>query len=155
MADINWHSRYEEMVGVLTSVESQSESKIFETITGREMDEKGLYHIGKRIFNLQRSILIREGRGGREYDRLAEFCFTTPLKGDFGNPECLVPGKDGETFSRKGMIVDRHEFEKMRDEFYEIREWDVTTGLQTGKQLEALDLSDVAGLMDKEGLLSV
>ncbi|MBT3311890.1 MAG: hypothetical protein HN737_00770 [Desulfobacterales bacterium] len=131
------------------------ESRIFETVTGREMDETGLYHIGKRLFNLQRSILVREGYGGRKYDGLPEFCFTTPLKGDFGNPECLVPGEDGETISRKGMIVERHEFEKMRDEFYEIRDWDVTTGLQTGTQLEALDLSDVADLMDKDGLLSV
>ena len=136
------------------------ESRIFEAITGREMDETGLYHIGKRLFNLQRSISILEGHGGREHDLLPEFWFTTPLKGDsrtklFPGTACMVPGKDGEAFSREGMVVDRHEFEKMRDEFYKIRDWDVTTGLQTDKQLKALDLSDVAGIMKEDGLLSV
>ena len=77
-----------------------------------------------------------------------------PLKGDYGNPECLVPGKDGKPFSRKGMVVDRDEFEKMKDEFYQIRGWDVATGLQTREQLKSLDLADVAETMEREGLLA-
>lgn len=35
-----------------------------------------------------------------------EFNYKSPSKGDFGNPECLVPGKDGQPFSRKGMAAD-------------------------------------------------
>jgi aldehyde:ferredoxin oxidoreductase len=65
-----------------------------------------------------------------------------------------VPGKDGKSFSRKGMVVDRGEFEKMKDEFYQIRRWDVSTGLQTRAQLEDLDLADVAETLASEGLLA-
>jgi aldehyde:ferredoxin oxidoreductase len=129
------------------------ESQICAAVTGREVDEAGLYKIGQRIFNLQRAILVREGHKGREYDSIDEFNFTTPLREDFGNPNCLVPGKNGEVFSRKGMVVDRGEFEKMKDEFYQIRAWDLSTGLQKRARLEELGLSDVAQILEREGLL--
>jgi len=130
------------------------ESRICSAVTGMDVDESVLYGLGERLFNLQRAILVREGQKGREHDTLSEFCFTAPLKGDYGNPECLVPGKDGEPFSRKGMVVDRGEFEKMKDEFYKLRGWDVTTGLQTKEKLADLNLTDVAETMDREGLLA-
>ena len=44
-------------------------------------------------------------------------------------------------------------FEKMKDEFYEIRGWDVRTGLQTRSKLEDLNLGDVADTLAKENLL--
>lgn len=119
------------------------ESQIYSAVTGREIDEEGLYKIGERIFNLQRAILIREGHRGREDDSLEEFNFTMPLKGDFLNAECLLPGKDGEPFSRKGLVVDRGEFEKMKDEYYGFRGWDVSTGLQKAEKLSELDLEDL------------
>jgi len=129
------------------------ESRMFSAVTGREVDEEGLYKIGERNLNMQRAILVREGRGGREWDTIDEFNFTTPLKSDFGNPECLVPGKNGEAFSRKGSVIDRGEFEKMKDEYYEIRGWDVATGLQTKSKLSELSLADVAQKMEEEGLV--
>ncbi|MEE8399532.1 MAG: aldehyde ferredoxin oxidoreductase C-terminal domain-containing protein, partial [Desulfobacterales bacterium] len=108
----------------------------------------------ERVYNLQRAIHLREGRKAREDDVLEEYNHTIPLKNDFGNPDCLVPGKDGEKYSRQGMVVERDEFEKMKDEYYEIRGWDVATGLQTKATLEALDLGDVALELEQKGLLA-
>ena len=130
------------------------ESQVCAAVTGRDIDEQGLYRIGERVFNLQRAILVREGHKGREHDRLEEFNFTVPLKTDFGNPNCVVPGKDGEVFSRKGAVIDRDEFEKMKDEFYQIRGWDAATGLQTRDKLEELSLKEVADRLEGEGLLA-
>ena len=76
------------------------------------------------------------------------------MRGDYGNPECLVPGKDGEIFSRKGMVLKRDGFERMKDEFYEIRGWDPRTGLQTRAKLEDLDLMDISEKAEAEGLLA-
>ncbi|MEE8470498.1 MAG: aldehyde ferredoxin oxidoreductase N-terminal domain-containing protein [Dehalococcoidia bacterium] len=129
------------------------ESQACAAATGKDLDESGLYQIGERVLNLQRAILAREGHRGREFDTIDEFNFTTPLKTDFVNPDCLVPGKNGEPFSRKGMVVDRAEFEKMKDEFYGIRGWDIATGLQTKAKLEELNLADVAQTLESEGLL--
>jgi aldehyde:ferredoxin oxidoreductase len=50
-------------------------------------------------------------------------------------------------------VVDRNEFEKMKDEYYQLRGWDVATGLQTKETLEKVGLSDVARDLDKSGLL--
>ena len=130
------------------------ESRICAAVTGMDIDEETLYSLGERVFNLQRAVLTREGRKGREYDTLEEFNFTSPLKAEFGNPDCLVPGKDGEVFSRKGMVVDRTEFEKMKDEYYKFRGWDVSTGLQTTAKMAELDLGDIADTLKREGLLS-
>jgi len=129
------------------------ESQICSAVTGREVDEVGLYKIGERICNLQRAILAREGHKGREYDLIDEYNFTTPLKGDFGNPDCIVPGKDGELFSRKDVVLDRNDFEKLKSDFYRIRGWDVPSGLQRGAKLEELGLKDVARTLESEGLL--
>ncbi len=130
------------------------ESKLLTAVTGREIDEKGLYKIGERAFNLQRAILAREGQRGRGHDTLEDFEHEVPLKGDVGNPDCLVPGEGGRPFSRKGMVVDRVQFEKMKDEYYAIRGWDVRTGLQTRSKMCELGLGDVAETLEREGLLA-
>jgi len=129
------------------------ESKLLSAVTGHEMDEEGLYRIGERVFNLQRAILVREGHRGRDFDSLPEHCFTTPLEYDQLNPECLVPGKGGEVISRKGTVVDRKEFERMKDEYYQLRQWDVATGLQTKAKLEELGLKEVAQDLEQRGLI--
>jgi len=130
------------------------ESQIYSAVTGKDMDETSLYMVGERVFNMQRANLVRDGHKGRDYDVIDEYNFTVPLKGDFGNTNCIVPGKNGEVFSRKGLVVDRDEFEKMKDEYYEIRGWDVSTGLQKEGRLEELDLNDVADDLKTKGLLA-
>jgi aldehyde:ferredoxin oxidoreductase len=129
------------------------ESQILSAVTGNEMDEEGLYRIGERVFNLQRAVLAREGLGGRESDKVPEFFYTTPLEFDPYNPECLVPGKDGEMISRKGEVLDREKFEGMKDEYYELRGWDIATGLQTKAKLEKLELEDLVEDLAKRGLV--
>jgi aldehyde:ferredoxin oxidoreductase len=130
------------------------ESKILSAVSGREVDEEGLYRIGERVFNLQRAIYIRDGHKGRASDTLPEQAFTVPLDYDMTNAPCLLPGKDGEVICRKGEVLDRDGFEGMKDEYYQIRQWDVATGLQTRAQLESLDLKDVAQDLEQRGLLA-
>jgi len=153
LCDFNWPIMYsdstEDNVGDPTL-----ENQLCSAVTGIDIDEEGLNRIGERVFNLQRAILIREGWDGRKDDTLDEFDYTSPLKGDIGNPESLLPGKDGELFSRKGLVIDHEKFEKMKDEYYDIRGWDVQTGLQKKKRLEELGLEDVARTLRDENLLS-
>jgi len=130
------------------------ESRILSAVTGKEVSEEGLYEIGERVFNLQRAILVREGHSGREFDNLPGHFFTLPLKYDQANPECLVTGRGGEVTSRKGAVVEREEFERMKDEYYQLRQWDVATGLQTRANLEGLALNDVAQDLEQRGLIA-
>ncbi len=119
-------------------------SQVFSAVTGREMDEQELDKIGERVFNLQRAILVREGHSGREDDSLPDFHYTVPLPKYPGlNPECEVPGKDGKIIPRMGAVIDREKFEKMKDEYYQLRGWDVKSGLQTKAKLIGLGLEDI------------
>jgi aldehyde:ferredoxin oxidoreductase len=131
------------------------ESDVYSAITGKEVDEAELYKMGERNFNLQRAVLLRQGRPGREGDRILQHFFTQPLKkGDlFYNVDCLAPGKDGEIISKVGAVIDRDKFEEMKSEYYGYRGWDVASGLPTKAKLAELGLDDVADDLEKRGLL--
>lgn len=129
------------------------ESKLLSAVTGNEVDEVELHRLGARVFNLQRAILVREGHHGRESDTLPEYEHSTPLKTGFGNPHFLFPGPNGEVITRKGEVIDRDKFERMKDEYYQLRGWDVATGLQTKASLAELDLQDIAEELAAKGLV--
>ncbi len=129
------------------------ESQVFSAVTGRETDEQGLYRFGERILNLQRAILMREGWGGRAGDKLLDFVHEQPLQTLRFNRDCQVPGKDGEIISKKGAVLERAAFELMKDELYQLRGWDVPSGFQTRAKLVELGLGDVAGELERQGLL--
>lgn len=86
---------------------------------------------------------------------LPEVYFNTPLETNVHDPECLLPGKNGEVISRKGEVVDRNKFERMKDEYYQLRGWDAATGLQTRKKLEELGLNEVAEDLEQRKLIAV
>ncbi len=129
------------------------ESRILSAVTGRDIDEEGLYEIGARVFDLQRAILVREGHRGRDCDQPPARCFEEPVKFDQVNPDCLVAGRNGEIVSRKGAVLDREEFEKMKSEYYEIRGWDAASGRQTKACLLRAGLAEVADDLEGRGLL--
>ena len=122
------------------------ESRLLTAVTGKDTSAEELNTIGERIFNLNRAILIREGRKGREDDYLPEFFFIEReefIADVFGrhNPDLLLPGRGDEIISRKGKAVDKNEFKKMMDEYYKIRGWDVETGLIKKETTDRLGLS--------------
>ena len=134
------------------------EPALFSAVTGREMSEADYYLVGERSFNMQRAIYGREGRSGRKDDTLGEFNFTEPVDhsdGVFGmfNPDLEMPGKGDEIITRMGQTLDRDAFEKMKDEYYSFRGWDVATGLQTKKKLDELHMGNAFAELEKLGLL--
>jgi len=132
--------------------------QLFGAVTGKEMSEDDYYRMGERSFNLQRAILGREGRAGRKDDNIGEFNFTEPIETEEGmvglfNPDLEFPGAGAEIITRKGKTMDRNDFERMKDEYYSLRGWDVSTGLQKKEHMKKLGLTFVCDEMDKLGLL--
>ena len=131
------------------------ESQLLSAVTGKEVSEAELDTRGERIFNLNRAIILREGRKGREDDCLPKTQFierVEPIADVFGmhNPELLLPGAGDEIISRKGKALDKEKFEQLLDEYYKLRGWDKATGFLTKKKLEKLGLSWVIeGLKEK------
>ncbi len=120
------------------------ESKLLSAVTGIDFDESAYNLVGERVFNLTRAIQTREGR---RHDSLPEFNFTEPMTSDKSNyfflfnPECMLPGKDGELTSRLNAKLDREKFNTMLEDYYRLRGWDAKTGLQTDECLKKLELS--------------
>jgi aldehyde:ferredoxin oxidoreductase len=141
---VTWHTA--DRVG-----DPSLESRIFSAVTGVDTDETGLQRYGERIFNLQRAILLREGRRPKTDDVLKPFNFTDPVQTVFMNPEVIVPGPGDSVINKKGATLSPQAFETMRDEFYALRHWDVATGCQRKATLSDQGLEFVVDEIDALG----
>jgi aldehyde:ferredoxin oxidoreductase len=117
------------------------EAKIFSAVTG--IGGEGFDRYAERIVNLQRVILIREGRRVPEFDSIPEYNFTEPFTTDPIGRELVIPGSGEEVTSTVGNILDREKFKGMLKEYYCLRGWDPETGLPHPETLEALGLGDL------------
>jgi aldehyde:ferredoxin oxidoreductase len=136
---------------------AEHESKAFSLVTGVEMEVMDMLKLGERVRNLERAIMVREGRR-REDDTVADYCFTEPQ----GKPKEVeipsqvqpgrVPGPDGHWINVH-RAIDREKWEKLKDTYYTLRGWDPITGIPTRGKLEELDLKDIADDLNHLGLL--
>ena len=112
-----------------------AESDLFSSVTGIEMSEAELDRVGERIFNLERAIMVREGRT-KEYDL-----------------NCGVVKYLRDRPDTDGIRLDEAKFTEALEELYTLRGWDVKTGWPTRARLEELGLKDVADELGKLGRL--
>ncbi|MDD2777503.1 MAG: aldehyde ferredoxin oxidoreductase N-terminal domain-containing protein [Methanocellales archaeon] len=99
------------------------ESKLFSAVTGIDVTEADMLKAGERISNLQRAVMIRDGRR-RKDDTIPDYFFEQPAA--WGSPP-----------------LDRDKWEQMKDEYYRLRGWDIQTGIPTKAKMEELGLGDV------------
>jgi aldehyde:ferredoxin oxidoreductase len=100
---------------------------VFNLATGKDWELEKLLEVSERVRNLERMFDVRQGLR-RKDDSLPKKFFKEPLKrGPY-----------------EGEVMDAEKFEQMKDEYYDIRGWDKTTGVPSREKLEALGLGDVA-----------
>jgi aldehyde:ferredoxin oxidoreductase len=97
---------------------------------GVEITEDEMLRSGRRIVTLEKCFNVREG-ATRADDRL---------------PWRLM---NEENPDREGAINSPEEMNKLLDEYYTLREWDVKTSWPTRQTLESLDMSSVADELDR------
>lgn len=144
LCNFSWH------ITSLEILRPQIIAEALTAITGQLHDERSIYHLGERIFNLRRAIHLREWDGLRELDTLPEVWYHEPVKESFMNPKIMVRGKDGNTTTRAGATLDKDEVASMRQEYYNLRGWD-SNGLPTKTKLEALGLEDITRELESDG----
>ncbi len=154
LCDLSWMRIWADYFADNTD-EPALEWQIFSAVTGRGVDEEGLYRLGERNFNMQRAVFLRQGWNGRKDDQLMDYFFDQPLRKNelFCDPECIVPGEDGEIVSKEGAVIDRQEFETLKDEYYELRGWDVESGLPKADTLQQFDMNDIADDLNERELV--
>lgn len=128
------------------------ESRILSAVLGAPWSETDLYRVGERVFNLQRAVLLREGHRARAHDCLADEWHEKPIQTHVADPDLLVPGPGGEVVSQLGRRAHRQDFERIRDDYYQRRGWDVPTGLPSAEGLRALGMDEVAQDLLARGL---
>jgi aldehyde:ferredoxin oxidoreductase len=99
------------------------EGKLYTAVTGLPADQLAEHQ--KKIVDLQRAILIREGRMLPAADLPREYLFTEPLS---PNRSVMVPGSSGP-IDISGNMLDKEKYGRMLQEFYRLRRWDPQTGL--------------------------
>jgi len=102
-------------------------------VTGITMTSDQLLRAGERTINIERMFCVREGIS-RQHDTLPERYKKEPLPDG--------PGK-GETIN----------IEKMLDEYYTERGWDLKTGIPTIKKLNEIGLNKISESFQTKGLI--
>jgi len=110
-------------------------AKLFQAVTGMETGEEDLLKAANRVKDLERAFWVREGFS-RKDDR---------LEGKMNEPS------PSET--NKGEMLDEVEWNKMLDEYYQLRGWAIETGIPTKEKLSRNGLADVAEDLEKRGKL--
>ncbi len=108
------------------TIDVKSLAGLFSLATGVEMDEKAMLTAAARIYNVERAFLVREGMTRKD----------DVLSGKWGSE----PIPDGPC---KGERIDPEKFDKLLDEYYQVRGWD-SMGIPTAATLSALGLEDIA-----------
>jgi len=120
------------------------EGKIYTAVTGR--DSRDLQKYGEIISNIQRLILIREGRRLPEDDYLRESLFDQPVHASADHPVSLVPGPGETVVDMTGRKLDKEKYLETLKEYYQLRGWDPHTGVPLAATLKRVGLAEEAGL---------
>jgi len=123
------------------------EDKIFSAVTGISVGELDQY--AERISNLQRAILVQEGRRVPQDDFPPEFNFIEPLGTDAFGREMMVPGHGGKIVSATGNTLDREKYMNMLKDHYSLRGWDQETGLPKVETLARLGLQELGPIFQR------
>ena len=108
-------------------------AEMMTALTGVGFTASQLLEIGERIYNVERAYNSRCNLT-RENDKIPDKFFKDPIE-------------------TKIKVLDRERFEKLKNQYYELRGWDIETGHPTEKKLKELGLQDVAVDLKKRGII--
>jgi aldehyde:ferredoxin oxidoreductase len=145
----DWYSSYSCLGicarGVVKSYYNQHiAAKLYTSATGFDVTAIELQDAGERAWNILKAANAREGFT-RKDDRFPDKFFE-PLKAEDKEIRLMNYNRTRE--------LTRDDIEKMFDDYYDERGWDIEKGIPTRKKLEDLDLEDVAADLQKRNILS-
>ena len=144
-----WHEYYKAAIDMLglcyfTSmwVESQAYqpedlAELMTAGTGRQYTPEELMLAGQRLHNVQKAFNTLHTGHTRQDDRPPRRLFDEPV----------------QTGPAAGAALDRERWERLLDDYYTAKGWDLTSGWQTGASLQALGLAEVAMKLKTPGRL--
>ncbi len=128
----------------------EGERRFFKAVTGKDLGFAGGIELGRKIWNLNKAILVLQGRH-RDMEELSPYVYSMP-----SGETCKMPARENGKWVYKDMssrVLDRKKFEEWKTKYYELEGWDSKTGWPTRKTLEALGLKHAADELEKRGKL--
>jgi aldehyde:ferredoxin oxidoreductase len=126
-----------------------AEPRFFNAITGKNLTFADGMEIGRKIYALDRSIWVLQGRH-RDMEVFPDYIYTTPSRGT------LLPMHENGKWSYadgKGRILDRAKVEEWKTKFYEFQGYNSANGWPKRSTLEALGLKKVADNLQSKSKL--
>jgi aldehyde:ferredoxin oxidoreductase len=120
------------------------ESRALSAVTGINYDVARLWEAGERIYNLRRAVMVLREDRHRDDDTLSHVWFQPTSKIDITK----LGAVRGQNLSEP---LDREKWEALKDRFYELRGWDVGTGVPGRAKLEELGMKGVADRLESAG----
>ena len=109
-------------------------AELLNHLTGLQFTESSIQKACERVYNIERSYIVREGIR-RKDDTLPQRFLKEPLPEDSG--------------PSAGSVV---ELDPMLDEYYRERNWDPKTGIPFEEKLAELGLHDIIDDLKKRGI---
>ncbi len=108
-------------------------AELYSAATGWETTQEELTKISDRILSLEKAFNALHANLGRKDDYPPERSLKEPISAG----------------QYEGFALSKEKYDKMLDEYYELRGWDQDTGWPTRKCLENLDLASVADDLER------
>jgi aldehyde:ferredoxin oxidoreductase len=129
------------------------EPAFYNAVTGKKITFTDGIETGRKIWNLNRSILVLQGRN-RDMEKLSGFVYRPGAA--FNTNSGGVPLYDGSRWNwvaGNDMYLDERGVEQWKTAFYLLEGWDTKTGYPTRKTLEGVGLKHVADLLQAKNKL--
>lgn len=120
----------------LDGLNEEDYTRLTALATGVDFTVPEMLSVAERVYNLEQAYNIRLGVD-RKSDNLPSMYYDVPI----------------DSGPYKGQVLKREKIEKMLDEYYIFRGWDIKTGVPLRETLERLDLADVGEDLSKRKLL--
>ncbi len=127
----------------------QAEERFWKAVTGQNMSFADAMEVGHKIYTLDRSIWILQGRH-RDMEVFPDYIYDQPTRGS--ELPMYINGK--WTYANgAGRKLDRKKVEDFKTKFYKFEGYNPDNGYPTRKTLEGMNMKNVADLLEKRGKL--
>jgi aldehyde:ferredoxin oxidoreductase len=128
----------------------EGEEIFFNAVTGRKTTFADLMEVGRKIWNLDRSIWTLQGRH-RDMEVFPDYVYNDPTRA----PYTLPVHENGKwSYSANiGRTLNRTKFEEWKTKFYNFEGWNTTNGWPKRSTLESLGLKKVADTLQRKSKL--
>lgn len=141
----------------------EAEPKFFNAVTGKDQSFAEGMEVGRKIWNLDRSVWVLQGRH-RDMEHFSEYMYevgSTDISSrgyaaiNFEMPYTMPVYENGawQYKNLAGRTIDRAKFEEWKTKYYTLEGWDTKTGWPTRSTLEGVGLKHVADALEDAGKL--